>query len=408
MSLTVEEAAEHLLEVGTDLTPDIADAVGILLRDAVDSGAELDRASSGSSVSLRWIVAGTWTSLLLVYTEKWQCIEVNGPRTGRGAEVTSAAERALARALPPYGGTPGQRPSYELAALELADSRVALREAFEEIGSAALSSMLGYKSELPRTPWRVEELSQLRMAAHADTVALIDQLATASPQRMTLNELGEPIGRSGRGVAALLGSLSGMVRARFHRENWPFQVEKTAAGWHYWMEKDQALLWSRSASDQLDVVPSSAYPTLTEVNEVLHVSGLWSSYGVVADVMGKPGAARALANANWNQGRGRIARQSGITESEDSEKEQAWRDSHPDEVAVHEAFGYVLDKPWPREWVASADEIRMMLSLQPSTAALRLRLEQRLRTIVAAAERVDDAAVWQVVDELRALIQRLS
>ena len=38
--------------------------------------------------------------------------------------------------------------------------------------------------------------------------------------------------------------------------------------------------------------------SLTSVNDALYVSGLWTNYGTVADVLERPGAARALANEN--------------------------------------------------------------------------------------------------------------
>jgi hypothetical protein len=150
-------------------------------------------------------------------------------------------------------------------------------------------------------------------------------------------------------------------------------------------------------------------PTLTSINEVLHISGLWTNYGTVADVLGRPGAARALANENWGQSRGRIARADGMPESEDQDREQAWRDTHVDEMRVHTAFGYVFDKPWPQDWWVGVSELQMLLGEMPSSAALRIKVGKRLDTLLAAADKAgyDDDVLWTAVDELRALITRV-
>jgi hypothetical protein len=407
MTLTSDEAVEYLLGLAPDLDPRTAEALPELFEDALDAGAALEVLDSGTSVSIRWIVAGSWTPLLLVYAGKWDCIEVNGRRSGRVERVTAAAERALNRALPPYGGSPGGRPSYELAALQLPDSRLAVREAFEEIGAAALDSMRADEGELPRRLWTVEELAALRGNLHRDLIAVLDRLAAESPNKSSMAELGEPLGRSGRGVSALLGTLSGQVRSRFGRTNWPCHGEPAPGGWLYWMETEQARDWTAAATGSPNP-PGARYPTLEEVNEVLHVSGLWSSYGTVGEVMGRPGAARAIANENWAHGRGRIARQSGITESSDGEREQAWRAAHPDEVAVHLAFGYQLDKPWPREWYADASEIRMLLQLQPPSRLLITKLNDRLGALEAVGASHADGVVQQAAVELRALVRALT
>lgn len=149
--------------------------------------------------------------------------------------------------------------------------------------------------------------------------------------------------------------------------------------------------------------------TLTEVNEALFVSGLWAAYGTVAEALRRPGAARALAQENWGQSRGRIARQDGITESADRDKELEWRAANPDVLHVDAAFGYVLDKPWPQEWAVTAPELSMLLGEMPSSAALRIKLGKRLDTLLAVADRAgyEDEVLWQAVDDLRALIARL-
>jgi hypothetical protein len=411
MSLTTEEAVNHLLALAPSLDEQVAAALPGLFEDAVDAGATLDLLDSGTSISLRWMVAGAWTSVLLVRTGTWDRVEINGSRVGRRARVTTIAERALGRALPRHGGSDSQLPSYDLAALALVDSQVALREAFEEIGAAALQSMLDEEDGLPRVPWSEDDLAVLRSVLHPDLVVVMDHLARTSPERTSMAELGAVISRSGRGVSSLFGSLSGSVRSRFGRHNWPFQGEETPKAWLYWMEPEQARAW-RAASKRPGPGDASnsrdRRPTLTEVNEVLHVSGLWSSYGVVADVLGRPGAARALANENWSQDRGRIARKSGLTESTDSDREREWRDQHPAEIAVHEAFGYVLDRPWPREWFASEDDILMLLGRKPATAALRLRLDERLTAIASAADAIGDPHVRQAVDQLRHLLGSLN
>ncbi len=150
-------------------------------------------------------------------------------------------------------------------------------------------------------------------------------------------------------------------------------------------------------------------PTLTEVNEVLYVSGLWASYGTVAEALGRPGAARAIANENWAQGRGRISRADGVAESEDREKELAWRATHADVMHVHRAFGYPEDRPAPQELAVTVPELLMLLGEMPTSAGLRLKLGQRLDTLLAAADRAgfDDDVLWTAVDDLRALIARL-
>lgn len=246
MIISTQQAVEHLSALDPHLADKVKSALRTLFDDALDSGATIELLGSETAVSLRWLVAGAWTSLLLVYTGKWECIEINGPRSGRGARVTSAAERALSRALPLYGGTPGQRPSFELTALALPDSQQALREAFEAIAAAAFDSGLGDETRLPSRPWTTTELTLLRGSVNADLIAVLDRLAELAPKRCSMAELGADVGRSGRSVAALLGSFSGTVRSRFERSNWPLHVEQTPAGWDYWMESDEAEAWRAS------------------------------------------------------------------------------------------------------------------------------------------------------------------
>lgn len=149
--------------------------------------------------------------------------------------------------------------------------------------------------------------------------------------------------------------------------------------------------------------------SLTEVNEALFVSGLWAAYGTVAETLGKPGAARAIANENWGQGRGRISRADGVAESEDREKELAWRETHADVMHVHRAFGYADDRPAPMEWVVTVPELMMLLGEMPTSAGLRIKLGKRLDELLVVADRAgyQDEVLWAAVDDLRALIARL-
>ena len=248
MTLTTQEALELLVADVADLDQRVLDALPELLEAAVARGATLGKTDSESAVSLQWPVAGAVVSVLLVYTDKWNCIELNAPRAGKGAEVATRAERALLRALPQQGGKIGHRPSFSLDALALKDSQVALTEVFDEIAEASFDSSIGYKSGLPRYPWTVEDLRALREVVHPDSVALMDHLATVSPDRLALAEISPVVGRSARSLAALLGTFSGMVRARFDRENWPFSVLKESTGWVYWMEPSQRDAWIASGA----------------------------------------------------------------------------------------------------------------------------------------------------------------
>jgi len=244
MSLNKHEAMALLRGTAIDLDQRVLDALPGLLDDAMARGATLGSTGSDSAVSLEWPVAGAVVSVLLIYTDKWKCIELNAPRSGRGSGLAARTERALLRALPQHGGTIGSRPSFDLSALALKDSQLALADVFDEIAAASFDSSLGYESGLPRLPWSPDELRRLRAVANPGCITLMDRLAAVSPEQSTLAELSPVVGRSARSLAALLGSLSGMVRARFERENWPFNVkQKPAGGWVYWMDERQAIAW---------------------------------------------------------------------------------------------------------------------------------------------------------------------
>jgi hypothetical protein len=246
MTLTPQEALELLIGDVADLDQRVVDALPDLLEAAITRGATLGKTDGESAVSLQCPVAGAVVSVLLLFTGRWKCIEMNAPRAGRGTEVATRAERALLKALPQKGGKIGDGPSFTLDALVLKDSQVALIEVFDEIAEASFDSSMGYKSGLPRYPWTVEDLRALRKVVHADSLALMGHLAMVSPDRMSLSELSPVVGRSARSLAALLGAFTGMVRARFGRENWPFSVVKEDTGWVYWMEPSQGDAWIAS------------------------------------------------------------------------------------------------------------------------------------------------------------------
>ncbi len=108
-------------------------ALPTLVDDAVANGAVPELTEGGGAVSLRWPVGDRLVPVILVYVNEYASVELNAPRLGDTARLADQAERALRRAMPQKGGTLGQRPNFDISALALRDTQVALCEVFETI-----------------------------------------------------------------------------------------------------------------------------------------------------------------------------------------------------------------------------------------------------------------------------------
>lgn len=143
--------------------------------------------------------------------------------------------------------------------------------------------------------------------------------------------------------------------------------------------------------------------------EAVFVSGLWASYGDVAELLGT--GARAYAMGTWNRpGRSRLARQNGDSWSTDIEKERRYQamDRNRDADAVSVAFGYDMrigGRPFPQKWRATVSDMRMLLGEQVATSALKERVEARREWLRKAS--VTSEPVREVYEAAGALFHQV-
>ena len=105
-------------------------------------------------------------------------------------------------------------------------------------------------ADYPEIPWDAESLARLSEVATNPTVrAAMDLCAERPGEWVSIRELEAKGGRTQAEARADLAGLTMMVKRRFGRRNWPFEVQWAAGGdenAYYRMEKDVAATW-RSA-----------------------------------------------------------------------------------------------------------------------------------------------------------------
>jgi hypothetical protein len=153
---------------------------------------------------------------------------------------------------------------------------------------------------------------------------------------------------------------------------------------------------------------------LERLVDAVFLSGLWASYGDASVAAGYGNAARAVAKINWSFSRSRLGRADGTSDGESPEQTRHWLAAHRDRVRVGEAFGYVAGAPRPQSLRLTVPEMLMLLGELDSTAAFRLRVQDRIDVLVRAAEQADTRGdpiaqvLWDTADEARALLAGMS
>lgn len=149
-----------------------------------------------------------------------------------------------------------------------------------------------------------------------------------------------------------------------------------------------------------------------EVRRAILYSGLWMSYSDAAPFLGHRHA-RPTANANWDPDVWtHLAKVDGTYLADNAQRNHVFERDNGDLIAVIRALGYEFPDPKPLAWRMSPTELRMLLGIQGSSAQFRIRLNERLDTLLASADRLDGDdphydAVWDAVDTLRGMLARL-
>jgi hypothetical protein len=155
------------------------------------------------------------------------------------------------------------------------------------------------------------------------------------------------------------------------------------------------------------------YPTMAELATATAVSGLWMSYGDAAEAMGRgQSAARSVGQEAWSYMSG-FARADGKTdEAGDQGRRDRWVAENQNAVALGRMLGHEPGTDRPMSLRISAVEALMLLGKVPSTANLRLKVQERLDTLLAAVDTLSGdephyEAAWERVDAMRLMLHRL-
>lgn len=133
-----------------------------------------------------------------------------------------------------------------------------------EVGPAA--ALAGPKEELPAVTWTSDDLARLAQMANATTLAALDMTSEEADAFVSLTDL---IARAGRTRPQAKGELAGLtmiVKRRFGRSNWPFQVSWAVGGdpqAFYSMTAQTAELWV-TVRDAGAVTPAAEPAPLTD------------------------------------------------------------------------------------------------------------------------------------------------
>jgi hypothetical protein len=122
---------------------------------------------------------------------------------------------------------------------------------------------------------------------------------------------------------------------------------------------------------------------LRHIGDALNASGLWASYGDVAEATGW-GHGRSVANLNWEAGY-RFADRHGYAEGGPEDREQRWTRVNVAEHAANLAFGYLPNVQAPTAWRAGIADLRRLGGYEPMNDRLAERLHRRLGLVSSIA-----------------------
>lgn len=125
----------------------------------------------------------------------------------------------------------------------------------EEFTVAPIRSSRGVTSaaaEFPDTPWTDEDIARLAITVTNPTVLAALDLLSATPGRwVSLPTIREHAGRSREEARGDLAGLTIMIKHRFGRRNWPFEIRWAVGGEqtaHYRLASGLAEAWLRFRS----------------------------------------------------------------------------------------------------------------------------------------------------------------
>ena len=115
------------------------------------------------------------------------------------------------------------------------------------------------EQEYPRDPLSADEFAAL--ASLVTNVAIrgaLDLCARRPGECVSYKEICEYTGRSRPVLIASLGGLTRLVKKRFGKNSWPFDLHRTADGsdWCFRLDDERAAWWMAATASDEDVPPS--------------------------------------------------------------------------------------------------------------------------------------------------------
>jgi hypothetical protein len=110
-------------------------------------------------------------------------------------------------------------------------------------------TLMGGNQQLPVVPWTAADLKRLKEMIRTPTPRVVLDMTTERlGERIPLQAIAKRAGRTRDQARADLGGLTQLVRRRFGRNNWPFEVEWMEGGFAtYYCESPEIARWWKEA-----------------------------------------------------------------------------------------------------------------------------------------------------------------